>query len=245
MRYAALLLIALSTSQTVSAQSPTRAQLRSQIEHLRSELNAKEAQFLAPTPSDEQEYADLLGQPDSGLLRLLPREVYDSPDKLTVRGGGAYYSFSRLTHEYGIGSDIELANGKFSVGFAGADYGFIARLPDQPLISFTLDSPGVSDLAAHTPPSAEQGAREQQRLSSAGFSIGQFRYVSSVPATVGALYVLRSVGYDDADVLVCFQVLRKDDDGSMILAWHVLKWYPKPAFDRKGQALPVSTGLSN
>ena len=121
MRYAALLLIALSIGQTATAQSSTRAQLRSEIEHLRSELNAKEAQLLAPTPSDERDFADLLSQPDPGLIRLLPREASDGQDKLTVRGGGAYYSFSRLTHEYGYGSDIEFANGEFSVGFAGAD----------------------------------------------------------------------------------------------------------------------------
>ena len=232
MRYAALFLIAISITQTVDAQSPTRAQLRSQIESLRSELNAKEAQLLAPAPSDEQEYADLLSQPDSGLLRLLPREVYGSHDKLTIRGGGAYYSFTRLTHEYGNGSDIEFSNGEFSIGFAGADYGYIARLPDQPLRSLTLESPGVSVLAAHIPPSAEQGAREQQRLSSAGYSVGEIRYANRVPATVGALYVLRSVGYDDADVLVCLQALRKDEDGSMILAWHLLKRYPKPELVR-------------
>ena len=131
------------------------------------------------------------------------------------------------------------------VGFAGVDSGFIAPPPDQPLLAITLDSPAASVLAAHQPPSTEQGAREQQRLSGSGFRVGEIRYVGRVPATVGALYVLRSVGYGTSDVLVCLQVLRKDEDGSMIVAWRLLKRYPKPQIDRTDQAQPVSTGRSN
>jgi hypothetical protein len=165
------------------------------------------------------------------LIRLLPREVFDRTDKLTVRGGGAYYSFTRLAHEYDSGSDIELANEEFSVGFAGCNYGFIARIPDQPLLSVTLESPGVGVLAAYEPPTAEPKVREQQRRSGTGFTVDGIRYASRVPAKVGAVYVLRSISYDFSDVLVCFQVLRKDEDASMVLAWHLLKRYPKLEVD--------------
>ena len=202
MRHAGMLLVVLSVNPVAYAQSPTRAQLQEQIERSRAELNAKEAQFLEPSPADQQEYADLVSQPDSGLLRLLPRETFDSREKLTVNGGGAYYSFSRLTHEYGYGSDVELYNGELSVGFAGCDYGFVAKLADQPLRSITLETPGVAAIAAHEPPAAEPGAREQQRRSSTGFIADGVRYASRVPAEVGATYVLRSVNYGSSDVLV-------------------------------------------
>ena len=69
----------------------------------------------------------------------LPRQKFDSDvykenqKSITLRGGGAFYSFSRLTHEYGGGSDLALDQGQFWVGFAGTDYGFFTNLGDVPL----------------------------------------------------------------------------------------------------------------
>jgi hypothetical protein len=90
-------------------------------------------------------------------LRHLCRRCFDVrssaiiTNRLTIRGGGAYYSFTRLTHEYGLGSDIELqpvptndfvappiAEYDFLTGFAGADYGFIVTLGNVPLEKVTL-----------------------------------------------------------------------------------------------------------
>ena len=58
-------------------------------------------------------------------IKLLPRGKY--PDTAVgIREAGAYYSFTRKTHEYNYGSDIELTgDGRFSVGFAGGDHGLI------------------------------------------------------------------------------------------------------------------------
>ncbi len=87
----------------------------------------------------------------------------DSKNRLTLRRGGAYYSFTKLTHEYGYGSDISLEMGNLSVGFAGADYGMLASLGDASLDSLTLETPGVSALASYTPPASEPKARIEQR----------------------------------------------------------------------------------
>jgi hypothetical protein len=43
---------------------------------------------------------------------------------------------------------------------------------------------------------------------------------------------LRSINYSDSDVLVAFRVLRKDTDGSLIIAWKMLKEYPVPDLAR-------------
>jgi hypothetical protein len=240
-----MFLFALSVNQIANAQSPTRAELQAQIEYLRSELNTKEAQFLEPTSTDRLAYAELLSLSDTGLVRLLPREAFDIPDKLTVRGGGAYYSFSHLTHEYGKGSDIELCNGEFSVGFAGADYGYLARVPAQPLIAITLDSPGVGALASRATATVESEARKEQVRSRNGFSTGGIRYADRVPAEVGATYLLRSVNYGFSDLLICFQVVREDEDGSLILAWRLLKRFPIPELTRTAQATSVVNSRSN
>src|SRR5678816_406754 len=124
-----------------SAQSKDRAGLLVKLDSLRDQLQKKEATFLAPTAEDLAAYSEFLTQPDTGMARLMPREKYDGT--LLIRGGGAYYSFARLTNEYGYGSDIELQQGKLQVGFAGADFGFLTSLGDIPIESVTSDDPGV------------------------------------------------------------------------------------------------------
>src|SRR6185436_1896114 len=107
--------IALALSAlSVAGQTQSREDILKQLEAKRSEIAALEKRFLAPSEEDQTTYADFLRLPDTGLIRLLPREKYDTEaykdgtKYLTMRGGGAYCSFSRLTHEYGFGSDIEL-----------------------------------------------------------------------------------------------------------------------------------------
>src|SRR5262249_10234760 len=68
-------LVALSV--VASAQSVGREELHAQIDWLRKELKQKEAQFLAPSPIDVKKYSQFLGQPHTGLCRLLPREDFD------------------------------------------------------------------------------------------------------------------------------------------------------------------------
>jgi hypothetical protein len=67
---------------------------------------------LAPSDEDRTNYANLLAQHNTGLIRLLPRQYNQSKNAdraVKIRGGGAYYSFAFLTHEYGFGSDLELS----------------------------------------------------------------------------------------------------------------------------------------
>ncbi len=150
------------------AQSSDRARLQSEIESLRNQLKARELEFLSPTAEDQAAFARFLLASDTGLIRLLPRPESDSQSKLSIRGGGAYYSFARLTHEYGYGSDIELQNGYFSVGFAGANYGLFAVLGDIGLESVSPDTPAVAFLSSLKTPSRLSEARAQQRQTSNG-----------------------------------------------------------------------------
>lgn len=158
-------------STTVSAQSADRATVLRDIESLRTQLKAREDAFLEPSLEDRTSFAEFSRQKDIALIRLLPREKYDRKNSLTIPGGGAYYSFTRLTHEYGYGSDISLEMGNLSVGFAGADYGMLANLGDIPLDSVTLDTPSVQVLALHTAASSEPKARIEQRRANEGVLI--------------------------------------------------------------------------
>jgi hypothetical protein len=196
------------------------------MESLRGQIEAKERVFLSPSPEDLATFAAFLRQPDTGMARLMPSEKYDKV--LLIRGGGAYYSFTKLTNEYGNGAEIGLGQGRLSVGFGGANFGFLTSLGDVAVDSVTADYPGVQFLAALNTPSALPEAREQQRRAGSGFEANGFTYKRDLPATLNTTYALRSVIYAASDVLAVFRVTREDSDGSLILAWKILKRFPVP-----------------
>src|ERR1044071_7479247 len=145
------------TALTAFAQTQSRDDILKELQAKRAELATLEKRFLSPTEEDRATYAEFLRQPNTGLIRLLPREKYDpdtqrdKPKTVTIRGGGAYYSFARLTHEYGYGSDIELDQNTLTSGFAGADYGMLVSLGDVPLESISLETPAAQVLSLHKP----------------------------------------------------------------------------------------------
>lgn len=223
------LLSILSISSQAAAQSADRARLQAEAESVRDRLKTLEQELLSPAPADRAAFAEFLAAPNTGLVRILPRPGTEAKSKVSVRGGGAYYSFARSTHEYGYGSDIELQQGYLSVGFPGADYGLLAALGDLPLESITLDAPGLSFLSSLKPPSEMPEARAQQAKSGEGVEQEGVTYKNRVEAAVGKTYILRSINYGESDVMVGFRVIRKDDDGSLILLWKMLREFPSPA----------------
>jgi hypothetical protein len=225
------------TSPNVFAQADSRDNLLREIGAKRAELAVLEKKFLSPSEDDRAAYAEFLKLPDTGLIRLLPRETYDQfpdkPPKLTIRGGGAYYSFVRLTHEYGYGSDLELSSGHLSVGFAGADYGLMTIIGDIPLEELSSEHPAAAFLTSYKPATEESRAREERHSFAAkGKIIDGATYQERLPVQLNTTYLLRSINYDDSDVFVAFRVVRKDTDGSVIIAWKLLGKYPKPKLTR-------------
>lgn len=237
--FAASFLIAVSSFFALS-QTPSRGEVLNEMETKRAELAKLETQFLSPSAEDRAAYAEFLAQPNTGLIRLLPREKFDSDANkkapLTIRGGGAFYSFARLSHEYGQGSDLALYSGYLSVGFAGADYGMLIKLDGAGLEDISGELPGVAFLAKYSAVTNEPDARIEQRRFGTGTVIDGATYKERVPVEVGATYVLRSISFDRSDVLVAFRVIRQDTDGSLIIAWRMLEKYPTPKLARNTSA---------
>jgi hypothetical protein len=215
------------------AGAGNRAALLNLMTLLREQLDAATNQFLSPSAGDLAPYATFLEQPHTGIIVLTPRGKYD--DIIPMNGGGSYYSFFLLTHEYGYGSDIGLEQNNFLVGFAGIDFGFITALGDVPIDGVGTDTPGVQYLASYAPPSTVAGARVEQQRSGDGFSVGSYFYRGRLTAQANTTYALRSVSYGSSDLLVAFRVLRFDTDGSAILVWKQLAsfvvplWYLTPS----------------
>jgi hypothetical protein len=189
--------------------------------------------LLAPSAQDRLTYESFLRERKTGLIRLMPRESYDwetyhAKKRIPIRGGGAYYSFANLTHAYGFGNDLALERKVLSVGFGGADYGMLTNLGDRPLEGITLDNSGARFIAQYAPPGRERAARSEFRRFQAGVKIEGVLYRSRLPLEIGATYLLRSIVYRESDVLVAFRTVREDADGSVIIAWKLLKKYPVP-----------------
>jgi len=142
-----------------------------------------------------------------------------------MRGGGAYYSFLYLTHEYGYASDLSLDHRTLSVRLAGYEYGMLSNLSDVPLEEIGINHPAVAFMLTYEPPRSEPEARCEALRFRKGVKVDSGFYKSDLPVQVNRTYLLRSVHYGDPDILVAFRVVRQDTDGSMIIAWKLLKQY--------------------
>jgi hypothetical protein len=85
-------------------------------------------------------------------------------------------------------------------------------------------------------PSAENEARLAGRQFYNARHDGGLNYLRTLHAAPGRTYALRSIVYEESDVLVAFRALRKDDDGSFVLLWKILENYPKPSLQRVASA---------
>lgn len=200
---------------------------------------------LAPSDEDRANHASFLSQPNTGLIRLLPRmfeqsKFYTEPP-VKINGGGSYYSFAFLTHVYGYGSDLELGTALtylnttevspshyLQVGFSGADFGMLTNLGEMPLETLTFDDPRTAFLREYEAPHPESEARSEFLRFREGVKLNGQTYRSTLPIQVGAVYLLRSINYGQSDLLVAFRVVREDPDQSLIIAWQLLKRFPTP-----------------
>ncbi|GEM_PF-1316446 len=193
--------------------------------------------LLAPSANDRTETAQFVRRFDTGLIKLLPREVFDwrtynTKKQINVRGGGAYFSFFYRSHEYGYGSDLELDHNLLSVGFAGADYGFLTNLGDVSLNNLPDDDPRVAFMKSYQTARNDPDARCEFKRFSAGVEIDGAMYKRSLPVEVNSTYLLRSITYGRSDLLVAFRVTRQAPDGSVILAWRILQEFRRPGFEK-------------
>lgn len=196
--------------------------------------------LLAPSKADRFENEAFLKQPDTGLIKLLPREIFDwrtyhTKKRLSMPGGGAYYSFFYQSHEYVYvyGTDLELDHNMISVGFAGLDHGMMVDLGDVPLSDLSATDSRAAFIAGYRPAGNEPDARCEFKRFRDGVTIDGSLYKRSLPVQVNSTYLLRSINRSSkSDLLVGFRVTRQETDGSVIIAWKLLKQFERPGFYR-------------
>jgi hypothetical protein len=183
-------------------------------------------ELLQPSASDKK----LAQERGLSALRLLPRGKFE--ERTFDRGGGAYYSFTTDSHSYDRTPQIQLEQDYLSVGgFYGANYGFIADLGERTPESVSRDEPSIAFLLSYDPSGTMEKVRSEQ-AKRGNYMVGDLTFTSRVPVAVGRSYAARSISFDEADILVTFQVLRKDTDGSVILLWKRIESFDKPVIQK-------------
>lgn len=220
----------LFTALSANAQDLPREQKLLKILELNSQIRMSEKDFLLPDAED----IERANKEGFNVIRLNPRERYDR--KILIQGGGSYYSFTKNSHDYQDTVQIGLEQNNIKVGFAGADYGFIADLGRISLAEVSKEAPEVSFLANYKPPTNEPEVRSEQRKAH-DYHINGLTYKRNLPAVVGHSYVLRAISFDEADVLVAFKIYRKDTDGSLIIFWKSIETFEKPRFERNNTVI--------
>lgn len=200
-----------------------------EIKVLYDKIRAKEKAFLRVPEAFYKNYPDYKDKEDRGLFRLLPRETYDK--KLSIQGGGSYYSFSTKSHDYQSIAQISWERGHLRTGFAGCNYGYITKLGniDLALVTLNFDSKKMQYIRDFVPVGEnEPQVRVQQRQSDNGVLVdGVAQGDETRDPDVGDTFALRSITFNGADVLVAFRIIHIDPkDKSLIIAWKKLKTYP-------------------
>jgi hypothetical protein len=204
--------------------------------------------LLLPAP------ADVAAAADGGfeVFKILPRGMFDyERNELSLRGGGAYYSFVNKSHSYNEIPQLELQQDSLSVGFYGANYGLLADLGETSLADLDRADPSVDYLLKYQPKTLEPEAREETDKIFESFksNVSKFNYFQ--PAVVGHAYVLRAISFGEADTLVAFKIQRKEADGSFVIFWKPLENFAKPVLVRDSKpavsndrAIPRSSELT-
>ncbi|MCB0370045.1 MAG: hypothetical protein KDD45_11635 [Bdellovibrionales bacterium] len=196
-----------------------------EIQSLFEIIKAKEQRFLAPQVDDFKPYLSYFGQKNKGVFKLLPREKYDG--KMSIQGGGAYYSFKNQDHEYGYGSDIELSRSELSSGFAGCDFGYLVSLDNIEIDEITDTHPALKYLYDFKVANSEPEIRNQQ--SRRNFEENGYNYSQNKKFKIGEVFALRSINFGrerGSDVLVVFKIIKQYNDGSLLIVWKKMKDFP-------------------
>ncbi|MDQ3749718.1 MAG: hypothetical protein M3367_12035 [Acidobacteriota bacterium] len=226
MRYAfKIFVFVLFLASLINAQDLPREQKLQKILDLNNQIRILEKDFLLPDAKDLEKAQ----KENFNVVRLNPREKYDR--KLLIQGGGSYYSFTKNSHNYQDIAQIGLEQNNLKVGFAGADYGFIADLGETPLAEVSKEILDVSFLANYKPPLNISEIRIEQRKAH-NYEANGVIYKSRLPAVVGHAYVLRAITFDRADILVALKVHRRDADGSLIIFWKIIEVFEVPTIRR-------------
>lgn len=198
-----------------------------------TKLTTEDEAKLAPPPEDSAKYAQFLKNNKTGIIKLLPfpncdRRVVNVNDIKCLEapqifGNGAFYSFRERSHSIkNFARDIVLANEKF---IGSGLFSLFSDLGNISIEDFNFSKDVKALKKFPLTKDASQFTVQKKQLIN-GVEINGRLYKNNVAMKIDTTYLLRSVNYSFErsfkEITVGFRVIRKDDDGSVVLIWREL-----------------------
>lgn len=217
----------------------------------KSKIKAKDFDKIAISHEDISLYKDFLSQSKVGILRLHDANVCVQNKRQcpqSFSGKGSAYSFRQDVYLDENFADILFADSTFHLKSIGS-LGFLTDLGNLPLEKLTLADKGVKELAEFEPSDKLEVIDKQYSIAQKGFQVGEFIYKTSLLLNENSTYVFRNIHYSFVkntknsllkgdedlrpnngidDLIVAFRVIRKYEDGSIILLWKILQSKDSP-----------------
>lgn len=238
-----------------------KAFVKEKTRDLYRESSPKELETIAVTKEELTGYETVLNDGRYGVFRLIPDQNCEGSDaestkgyscvKYSMPGNGSSYSFRTKDYRISRLSDILYRDNVLRVG-ARFTMGILGRLEGDDLGALSANSEGVKEVASIPAPKDLNEIKKQYLKLEAGFNLGGHFYSNELPLTNGGVYVLRSIAfrgtspqtiegitYDESnfdqriDLLVVFKIIRKVDDGSIIILWKELEHQDSPKLKSK------------
>ncbi|MBK8810058.1 MAG: hypothetical protein IPN69_04925 [Acidobacteria bacterium] len=221
---------------------------------LRTKPTREQKKRLQPDPRDVAKFAELLDQPRTGIVRLLPDlGCYDNMNILKAdevcRNAipeSSFYSFREREHTLEVLSDIRLKNGHL-VSDGILTQGMMTNLGDVALDRVSLESDGFDYLRDFAPYPAAVAAKDQYMQLINGVVAGKHEYRKVAKAIENTTYAMRIIAYRGnvirsfrgwrfdllegdkrIDMTLAFRIVRKDSDGSVTIVWKELERRESP-----------------
>lgn len=247
--------------------------LRRDIDALYRKTSKKEMKLLSVNEGDRQKYSLLLKSDQTGLIKLIPdlgcstnsKVVVASEEclKYSMPGGGSSYSFRTGDYRIPQLADLTFFESAFEAGGL-LSHGIFTGIGDVPIENVTLQSPGVKYLSEIKPITKYDEAVKFHDNISKGMNNDGFFYCNRIKAVENMTYILRSIAYEGEvpravngityneldfdkrkDVTVAFRVIRKEEDGSIILLWRELARTKSPKMEQKKRESKENEDLKN
>lgn len=226
---------------------------------IRRKPTKEQKRILLPSDQDAQAYAQFLGQPGTGIFRLLP-DLECEANTLVIKATetclnaipeSSFYSFREQEHSQEILADIRLKNNHL-ISDGILSQGILTELGDVALGNVTVASKGLKFLNEYAPQSFSKEAQKQFVQMTKGVKSNDYEYKKIVPAKENTTYAMRVVAYKGniirsfkgyrfdllagdkrIDLILAFRIIRQDKDGAVTIVWKELarKESPKLKFE--------------
>lgn len=207
----------------------------------------EELRSIAPDQQDFTRFADFLRQENTGLIKLVPdKGCYDNPNIVnvssdclayTMPGGGSSFSFRVKDYRIQRLADINFYNNSFQATGILL-HGIFTAIGDVPLEKVNLQTKGIDFLNNFTPVTDIEQAKLLDEKLVKGIESNGFLYRRAVAAKDNTTYLLRSIAFRGTlwravsgltynefdldkrnDIIIAFRVVRRYDDGAVLILW--------------------------